>query len=66
MVVEKGWTGFTLSKKGKLFFKKVDYELTPDLLKPNGNAEGIWIYNPKGHDTAFEKWKSVPGRDIAG
>lgn len=67
MVEEKGWTCFTLNKNSGIFyFKKFDYEVTPDLLKPNSTAEAIWIYNSKGHDTAFEKWKSVPGFDIPG
>ena len=49
MVITKGWSGVTLGKAGtgaadNAWFKKVDWELTPDKTKLNPLVEAIWIY----------------------
>ena len=50
MVITNKWSGFVLGKAltvaaDTVWFKKVDYELTPDKTRLNMFAEGIFIYS---------------------
>ena len=68
MVIENGWSGFNLTVPGfggtvgGVYFKSVDYELTPDKLNANDRIKSIWVYSCplKG------RWTKILNKDIAG
>ena len=64
MVIEKGWSGFTLGQSGTknrhtVWFKHVKYDLTKEKTIYSHDAECIYIYNPKMKLAVAEE-KNVP------
>ena len=51
MVIENGWSAFNLAKPGiggamgGVWFKSVDYDLTPEKVAPSQHVKSIWIYS---------------------
>ena len=80
LVIQKGWTSFTITDSGHAYFKKIDYELNETHPKKNNGIKSIWIYNARGHKTnqqsqANQKkipdqvqpgWAKVSGKDLPG
>ena len=51
LVIEKGWTSFTITDSGQAYFKKFDYELNVTHPKKCNGIKSIWIYNARGLKT---------------
>ena len=49
LVIQKGWTSFTITDTGTVYFKKFDYEVNETHLEKHNYSKSIWIYNAKGH-----------------
>ena len=52
LVIQKGWSSFTITDSGTAYFKKFDFELTAAHTKKCNGIKTIWIYNAKGHKSS--------------
>lgn len=68
MVVDNGWSGFTIGKNERgCWFKKSFYHLTSEKTRPNPSAKCIYIYSEHTlPDPAPGTWEFVADKDIAG
>ena len=39
----KNWSGVTIGSNNTAYYKSVNYRLTPELLRHNQGAKGIWL-----------------------